>query len=486
MKSRNFLIIFISLLFAYDVPCAQPDPNRFDSFLGTEWYGVYMQGGKVGYGEMDFEKSDTPVPGWRTRESLTMIINAMGKTDTIKIVDERYYRSPGGELYSNKMKFGSVAGSMTVEGAKEADEYIVTIGIGGQQTKKTLAYPVDYLDNMKKPNLMIAEGKLAAGDSLKTSYFEATPPLSGLVHLDMKVDSISEYNFNGVPTQVYTIGFTIQEMHFSGVSMIDKDGRDLEMNLGGGIIMKLEGHDQAIRIDDTYDILNNNLVRPQIAIENPRVLNSLNLKITGIDESSILNTDHQKISMNADSSLTADMTKADAPTNVLNLPIESEETAPYLTSTVYIQSDADEIKSLAKEIVGDEKNSWEAAKKINHWVYENINKEFTPDFSNALQTLHSRQGDCGEHTVLTVALMRAAGIPARPIAGLVYWPPGDGFGYHAWVEAYVGQWVMMDPTFDEDLINPTHIALVRGNIIDQAGVLYRVMGRMGIEVAEAK
>jgi hypothetical protein len=486
MKLRNAIIVLISLLSAYNVPYAQPDPGRFDSFLGTDWYGIYMQGAKVGYGELQFEKADAPVAGWRTRESLTMILSLMGKIDTMKIVDERYYLSPGGELYSNKMKFGSVTGDMMVEGAKEADEYIVTITLGGQETKKTFDYPADYLDNLKKPNLMIAEGVIAVGDSLKSSYFEVTPPLTGVVHTDMKVESVDEYNFNGVPTEVYTISFMIPEMQFSGVSIIDKSGRELELNLGGGILLRLEGHDQAIKIDEEYDILQDNLVRPQSTIEDPGSLKSLKLRITGIGENDILKTDQQKISLDADNAITADITKPDIPAKTIDLPIRSEEMELYLVSTVYIQSDAEEIKSLAKEIVGDEKNSWEAAKKINRWVYDNIEKQFTPDFSNALQTLHTRRGDCGEHSVLTVALMRAVGIPARPVAGLVYWPPGNGFGYHAWVEAFVGQWVMMDPAWGEDLINPTHIALVRGDIIDQAGVLYRVMGRMGIEVAEAR
>ena len=105
MRSGKFIVIFLFL--ACGMLNAQPDPGRFDQFLGTDWYGVYMQGGKIGYGEDFLEKVDAPVPGWRARESLTMIVNVMGRTDTMKIVDERFYTSPGGDMYSNKMKFGS-------------------------------------------------------------------------------------------------------------------------------------------------------------------------------------------------------------------------------------------------------------------------------------------------------------------------------------------------------------------------------------------
>jgi hypothetical protein len=445
-----------------------------------------MQGGKAGYGELLFEKVDVPVPGWRTRESITMIINVMGQTDTMKIVDDRFFTSPGGELNSSKMKFSSVTGDMIVEGIKEADEYIVTINLAGQETKRVFEYPVDYLDNIKAPNLRIAAGEVSVGDSIKSSYFEATPPVTGPVHANMKIESVDKYNFAGVPTDVYTVNFEIPEMKFSGKSVYDKTGRELEMILGGGIILKLEGREQAIKIDSEFDILADNLIRPQQKLENLSELNSLSLRITGIGVEDIINSELQEISAKSENELLANIKKANLPENIIDLPVKSEEFAEYLAPTVYIQSDADQIKTLAAEIAGDESNSWEAAKKINNWVFENIEKQFTPDFSNALQTLRSKQGDCGEHTALATALMRAAGIPARPVTGLVYWPPGEGFGYHAWVEAFVGEWVMMDPAWGEDIVNPTHIALTTGDLIDQAGVLYRVMGKMGIEVVEAR
>ncbi len=486
MNYRYVLIFAIFILFACNNPDADSDPNRFDSFLGTDWYGVYMQGGKVGYAEMSFEKLDAPLAGWRTRETITMILSIMGQTDTMKITDTRFYTSPGGELFSNESKFISVTGGMVVTAVKEADEYIVTTNLGGQETKQTFEYPVDYLDNLKKPNLLIASGEINVEDSINITYFEPTPPLTGPVHTGMKIESIDKYIFNGVPTDVYTVSFTIAEMQFSGTSVYDMTGRELETNLGGGMILKLEGREQAIKIDEEFDLLDVNLVRPETRIENPQKLRSLSLKITGISEEDIINSNSQKISIESENVLKAVIKKANAPKTVINLPFKSEEMEPYLASSVYIQSDAEEIKSLAADIVGNEKNSWEAAKKINQWVFDNIEKQFTPDFSNALQTLQTRQGDCGEHSALTIALLRAAGIPARPVTGLVYWPPGEGFGYHAWVEAFVGEWVMMDPSWGEDIINPTHIALTTGDLVDQATLLYRVMGKMAIEVVEAK
>ena len=66
--------------------------------------------------------------------------------------------------------------------------------------------------------------------------------------------------------------------------------------------------------------------------------------------------------------------------------------------------------------------------------------------------LQNGAGDCTEHAVLVVALMRAAGIPARVVDGIVFASDrgGQGMaGYHAWAEIWLGQWIGVDATVDE-------------------------------------
>jgi homoserine acetyltransferase len=43
----------------------------------------------------------------------------------------------------------------------------------------------------------------------------------------------------------------------------------------------------------------------------------------------------------------------------------------------------------------------------------------------------------------------------------------------------------MDPTWGEELANPSHIALAHGDIIEQVRVLYRVMGNIKIDILDA-
>jgi transglutaminase-like putative cysteine protease len=96
-----------------------------------------------------------------------------------------------------------------------------------------------------------------------------------------------------------------------------------------------------------------------------------------------------------------------------------------------------------------------------------------------VRVLETRSGDCNERTVLYVALARAAGLPARPVAGLLY--RGGRFYYHAWPEVYLGDWVAVDPTLNEFPADAAHVRFVVGGLARQAQ-LVRLIGSLKLEV----
>jgi len=55
------------------------------------------------------------------------------------------------------------------------------------------------------------------------------------------------------------------------------------------------------------------------------------------------------------------------------------------------------------------------------------------------------------------ALARSLGIPAKAVVGLA--AVDDGFYYHMWTEVWVGEWIPLDPTFNETRLNALHIKL---------------------------
>ena len=79
------------------------------------------------------------------------------------------------------------------------------------------------------------------------------------------------------------------------------------------------------------------------------------------------------------------------------------------------------------------------------------NKGLSTGFASATETAKSKAGDCSEHAVLLVAMLRSAGIPSRGATGLVYVEGYQGapyaFGWHMWSQALVdGVWVDLDAT----------------------------------------
>ena len=80
---------------------------------------------------------------------------------------------------------------------------------------------------------------------------------------------------------------------------------------------------------------------------------------------------------------------------------------------------------------------------------------------------------------------RAAGLPAREVAGLIYMagaPPGCYF--HQWAKVWVGRWIDVDPTFNQPFADATHIKLAEGDLFEQARLI-PIIGRIQVEVLDA-
>jgi len=137
------------------------------------------------------------------------------------------------------------------------------------------------------------------------------------------------------------------------------------------------------------------------------------------------------------------------------------------------------IQALARRLSGSSREPGVIAQRINQWVHDSLKKEVTIGIPSAAQVLRTRRGDCNEHAQLYVALARAAGIPARVVAGLTY---VDGkFYYHAWPEVLLRGWVAVDPTFGQFPADAAHLRFVTGGLASQAKLL-RLVGGLTIDV----
>jgi transglutaminase-like putative cysteine protease len=163
------------------------------------------------------------------------------------------------------------------------------------------------------------------------------------------------------------------------------------------------------------------------------------------------------------------------------IPYGGADRSEELKPTPLVQSDDREIREQAEKIIGRERDAREAARKLAAWVYEAISKQPVVSIPSAVEVLKQRTGDCNEHTTLYTALARAAGIPTRMAAGIVYLK--NGFYYHAWPEVWLGGWVAIDPTFNQFPADATHMRFVTGDLAKQADIL-KLVGKLKVEVIE--
>jgi len=107
----------------------------------------------------------------------------------------------------------------------------------------------------------------------------------------------------------------------------------------------------------------------------------------------------------------------------------------------------DDIRALAAQIVGDEKNPVRGARKLYDWTLDNIeywvkdpkNKKASPVGSTEY-CLTTKTGNCTDFHSLWTSLSRAAGIPTRMVYGSFFKKELDGQdadqSYHCWPEFY--------------------------------------------------
>lgn len=97
-------------------------------------------------------------------------------------------------------------------------------------------------------------------------------------------------------------------------------------------------------------------------------------------------------------------------------------------------------------------NSKDIIEDVESFVFKYIShKEIGIPIIPASQILKNRSGDCTEHAVLCVAILRSLGIQSRALVGMVLCREFEGsknvFVFHMWTEAYDnGVWHLVDAT----------------------------------------
>jgi hypothetical protein len=474
---RVWLMVAFSLI-AQVLAAQQVD---LASLTGENWYGVYLSGQKAGYASsgMKIDDKGRVVIYEDSRFQVTM----HGVRQDMRIISNRTY-DPAGPLLEIDMRIQDPAGPTTFNCIVNDHEMIFRSTIGRETREARLPKPQESLKDALRQYHMTREGA-QVGDEVAFHVFE--PTYNREIEGVARIVGIEQRIFDGAATRVYKIKETLSPLGVESLSYVTEHGLKLEDHVATLITLRLEQEALAKDVNYSNDVIVSNAAYIDAPIDEPRTRDHLKLVLRGpLKEDHLFNDERQYLHPDGDRFLfTASKISLDGFIPAY-LPIINPEVTEWLKPTMFVQSDNPKIIRKAKQIVGEEENALKISEKLCEWVYHNVHTTFSARLTNALEVLENLKGDCTEHSILFIALARAAGVPAREVAGLIY-VEGErpGFYFHQWATVWVGKWIDVDPTFNQPLADVTHIKLAEGDLLNQAKLI-PIIGQIAIETVPEK
>lgn len=147
------------------------------------------------------------------------------------------------------------------------------------------------------------------------------------------------------------------------------------------------------------------------------------------------------------------------------------DTARFLRPTSMTPRDAPAIQDLARRLTASARTERQAVSAILNHVVDHLQYQYDPPAHDALFALERRLANCQGYAHLSLALLRAAGIPARLAVGIslskgwrVQHTDGTltlkmGQGRHAWIEVFYPDlgWIPYDPQTSHLFVSIYHV-----------------------------
>ena len=466
MKAKIFAIGLIVLQFAV-LAMGQTDD--------VEYYAVFVDGTKVGHAIHSRVVTGEQVT---TTETADMALNRMGKTVLMKTKEICVETVKGEPIsFTSEQDMGIVM--MKTEGTigKDGTVRTRTTGMGAVQ-ENTLVWPKGAV-MAEGLRLIELEKKLKEGTSYDVNVF--SPGIMAAVYSRVKVGAKQDVDLLGRIVSLTKIE-TVMSMPGTGeiasIDYVDEQLRALKsiMQMAGmNVEMLACTKEFAMSNNQPAEIIDKMFLASPEPIEDAGSAKSITYYLKPTAQTTNLtipSSDNQQVQKLEDGTVIVKVEPVSIPTGG-TFPYKGTDAniAEMMKPGRFVQSDDANIIALAKQAVGDAKDSAEAAKRIEEFVSKYVKDiSLSVGYASATEVAASRRGDCTEFAVLCAAMCRAAGIPAKVTVGVAYvndFEGKTGFGGHAWTEAYIGdKWVGLDSAFKAGALgkfDAGHIALASGN-----------------------
>ena len=475
----------------------------------ASYYTIAMGGAPIGYATSTVDTLPREI---RVQDEMTVDIEALGSVQRTTMITE-VHLTRDLRLRTFSATVTSPAGTFRADGTVDGDTVLRTAITTGSNAPQRARVRLD--KPIVLPTLLPLE--MAVGKRLKVGATFTVPVFDPMLLQEQPVEvrvlaestlvvpdsaRLDSASQQWVPARQDTVKAWKIAQRYGGLgveSWVDQQGRTVREVSPIGFRMERTAFEIAVQNwrhnhgaartggggEGGADIISATAIASNVDLK-PAALNTLRVRLRNVDLSGLdlgggrqqLLGDTLVVRRETGFALSAPPSSR-LPGLLTVLPVRDTALRAELAAEPLVQSDDPRIQAQARLIAGRERRAGPVAELLTHWVYGNLKKQITISVPSAVQVLEDRAGDCNEHTVLYVALARALGLPARTAAGVVYLR--GHFYYHAWPEVWLGQWVAVDPTFDQYPADASHLRFTVGGLARQVELL-RVIGRLQLTV----
>ncbi|MHC4309086.1 MAG: transglutaminase-like domain-containing protein [Planctomycetota bacterium] len=428
-----------------------------------EYFSFLVNGKKFGYStESRFVESDKVI-------TITNEFTKLHRVGvTVKTVEyTKHVERPDGEPIAfehiektdSKFWFFHDRKSKRIEGVKKEDgDFEVTKTSNG----KTKHYEIKCPDGLllsEGVRLLIKETDLKEGEKFSVKEISGYDPFE-IVDEAGEIGQTKDISLlhNTMPlTEIFITANSTLYGQIPMVAYVDKDF-NTKKNVAtiGGLTLESISCSREFALSKTEKVYLTSMavIQCPVRLNNPEKAKRIRYHLIPINniELEIPSSDNQSVQKSEDGSIFVTVHPAKAADGI-SFPYTGTDKATQeaLKPTEILQCDDEKIIALARKAVGKTKDAAKAARKIEAFVnnYMRLSGSFT--FASAVEVANERKGDCTEYAVLTAAMCRASGIPAKLVSGYVYCDYFNGkwhvFVPHEWTEVYIGdKWIGLEAT----------------------------------------
>ncbi len=444
-----------------------------------EYFGIYMQGVKVGYSRSGDVNLTGKLPAVKETISYSLLNSKLLGTDLDLEMNSRSRYDAKNNLLWLQSSTTSNGRTQTMTATFQKDVISILLDNSGEKRTSILKIPkgVKVVDDATSGVNLDDLTSLKKGivvHVLDPTTISLIP--NTIIYIGRKTEQV-----NGFATPVDIV--EVREIRATTRLIFSAKG-DL-IRLEGPMGMEVRPETKLLAMDLSKntrpDLANVTSIQIKPQLEQPWNLKELSFDLTFKENSLVFISDANQTGTQSENVWKIKLHPVDPATAKVTTILKAKSAqAKWVLPSLHVAVKNPKIIAISQKIIGKTQNPLTAGKLVSDWVNDNMrNNAGIGVLRDASEVLSSKEGVCRDYAILAAAILRAGNVPTKLVSGMIY--DQDAFYYHAWIEVYSGvTWVPFDPTRSHQFFASTHLKLAEGNVED--AFIFKVLDQAAIKV----